>query len=150
MGRSTLVFLELLAMSIWVGGLVTIMIVARIARNHLRPAEQVTFFRHLGRSYGRVGTAALGVALAGGAALLFQRPVDAQLVATVALAVLLVVVTAVAVRQARAMIRLRERGLEDPALRPAIRRRAGTAALSRATIAVLTLGLLALAAAQAV
>lgn len=150
MARGALVFFELLAASIWVGGLVTIAIVTRIVRGQLGAVEQVVFFRTLGRSYGKVGTAALGVTLAGGAILLLQRPADAVLVATLAVAALLVAVTAVAVGQARAMTRLRQRALDDPALGPVIRREARTAGLWRSAIAVLTLLLLALAAAQTV
>jgi putative copper export protein len=149
MAGGALIFFELLAASVWVGGLVAIAIVARIVRAQFDPHDQVVFFRDLGRSYGKVGTAALGLALVCGAALLLQRPADAALVATVMTATLLVAVTAVAVRRARAMTRLRLRGLEDPALSTAIRRGARTAGLCRAAIAVLTLFLLALAAAHA-
>jgi hypothetical protein len=149
MGRGVLVFFELLAASVWIGGLVTIAIVARIVRGQFGPMEQVVFFRTLGRSYGKVGAGALGVALAGGAVLLLQHPANAGLLATVAVAVLLVAVTAVAVRQARAMTRLRVRGLDDAGLSSAVRRGARTAALCRSAIAVLTLVLLGLAAAQA-
>jgi hypothetical protein len=55
----------------------------------------------------------------------------------------------VAIRQARTMARLRVRGVEDPALISAICRGARTADLCRSAIAILTLVLLALAAAQA-
>lgn len=149
MVRSVLIFFELLAASVWIGGLVTIAIVARIIRGQLGTVEQVVFFRTLGRSYGRVGASALGVALAGGAVLLRHHPADASVLATAAAAVILVVVTAVAVRQARAMTRLRERGLNDSGLSSTVRRRARTAALCRLAIALVTLVLLALAAAQA-
>jgi hypothetical protein len=149
MGRSVLIFFELLAVSVWTGGLVTIAIVARIARSQLSPAEQLEFFRTLGRSYGRVGAGALGVALAGGAVLLLQQPASASRLATIAVAVLLLAVTAVGVRQARAMTRLRMRALDDAGLTSAVRRGARTAGLCRSAIAILTLVLLALAAAQA-
>jgi putative copper export protein len=149
MARDVLVFVELLAASVWVGGLVAIAVVARIARAQFDPPDQVVFFRTLGRSYGKIGTAALAVALGCGAVLVLQRPADAGVVATIVAAALLLGTTAVAVGQARAMTRLRVRGLDDPALDAAIRRGARTAALWRSAIAVLTLLLLALAAAQA-
>ena len=53
-----LVFVELLAASIWIGGFVAIGVVAKVARAQLEPAQRVAFFRHLGRTYLRVGGAA--------------------------------------------------------------------------------------------
>jgi uncharacterized membrane protein len=149
MARGVLVFFELLTASVWIGGLVVIAIVARIVRAQLDPSEQVAFFRALGRSYGKVGTIALGLALAFGAALLTQRSADAAVVASVLLALILVVTTGVAMRQARAMTRLRSRGLGDPDLDSAILAGARRAALCRFAIAGLTLLLLAVASALA-
>jgi hypothetical protein len=58
-----------LACSVWVSGLIAIFLVARVARRALLRVERVAF-RGLGRAYGPVGGAALGVALGCGAALL--------------------------------------------------------------------------------
>ena len=104
-----LIAVNALAASIWVGGLVAIFIVARAASHTLQPAQRVEFFRALGRSYGVVGTLALVVALVSGAILLDGHPWDGLMVASVAVAVALLVATAAGMAQARAMTRLRRR-----------------------------------------
>jgi putative copper export protein len=57
-----LVFVHLLAASVWVGGFVAVAVVARVAKRELDPAARVAFFRSLGRDYGKVGGSALAVA----------------------------------------------------------------------------------------
>lgn len=74
--------LEILATSVWVGGLVAIAVVPRVATRTLDPGAEVAFFRALGRTYGVVGTLALALAYGAGAALLLDRPWDALLTAT--------------------------------------------------------------------
>jgi len=59
----------ILATSVWVGGYVAIVVVARTATATLEPGARVTFFRSLGRSYLRVGLPALIVALVTGGVL---------------------------------------------------------------------------------
>ena len=44
-----------LATAVWIGGLVAIFVVARVAHATLGTAERVSFFRGLGRAYGFVG-----------------------------------------------------------------------------------------------
>src|SRR5829696_10262108 len=114
-----LLFTHLLAACIWVGGLVAIAVVARVARRELAPATRVAFFRSLGRSYATVGGPALAVALLTGAGLLVQRGWDHAATAAALLAVTLILATAAGVVQARAMTRLRQRAVGapgDPAL----------------------------------
>jgi uncharacterized membrane protein len=146
MAHGLLVFVEVLAASVWIGGLVAIAVVARIARAQLDPADQIAFFRTLGRSYAKVGTTALVIALAAGAGLLAQRGADAGTWVAVAVGALLVATSLIAMRQARAMTRLRRRGLDDPGLLPEIHRGARRAMLWRGGIAGLTLALLAVGA----
>ena len=50
-----LVAVELIAASIWVGGMACIAVVAKVAREALDEASQVAFFRFLGRSGRRGG-----------------------------------------------------------------------------------------------
>ncbi len=136
-----------LATSIWVGGLVAITIVARIATRALDPAARVALFRGLGRVYGIIGTAALTVAYAAGGILLRDRSWGPLLTITVLVAAALAAVLAVGVVQARRMTRLRRRTLDtggDPALAGVVRRGAVRAALLRAVIGGLSLALLAL------
>ena len=142
-----LVAVELVAASIWVGGLIAIFIVARAASATLGPAERIAFFRALGRSYGIVGSVSLLVALAVGAILLDGHPWDGLLIATAIVAGALVLALATGIGQARAMTRLRRRALEAPELGESVRRGAALASALRGVIAVLTLTLVVLAAA---
>jgi uncharacterized membrane protein len=144
-----LVFVTLLAGSVWVGGFVAIAVAARVASRHLQPADRVAFFRALGRSYGVVGGLALAVALVGGAVLLADHGWDGAALSSVVAAAALVLVTAAGVRQARGMTRLRQRALRDGAggpLSERVRDGARRAAFLRAAIALLSLVLLAHAA----
>jgi hypothetical protein len=139
--------LLILATAVWLGGLVAIMIVARVATRTLDPAARVAFFRGLGRSYGIVGTLALAVAYGAGAALLRDRPWDPAMVATVVVAVALAATLAVGVVQARRMTRLRRHALEagdDAAVAGRVRQGAVVAAVLRSLIGALSLVLLAL------
>ena len=84
--EASLTAVLVLATAIWVGGLITIFVVARVARATLGAAEQVAFFRGLGRAYGLVGGSALATALASGAVLASQYRWDGPLAAGTAAA----------------------------------------------------------------
>jgi len=146
-----LIAVNLAASSIWVGGSVTIFLVARAASATLEPAQRVAFFRSFGQAYGVLGSTALLVALASGALLLRGHPWDGLLIATAIVAGALLVASAAGMAQARAMTRLRRQALDgaDPALDQRVRRGAALASVLRGAIGVLTLALLALAAALA-
>ncbi|MGH3263992.1 MAG: hypothetical protein ACRDNS_18590 [Trebonia sp.] len=139
-----------LGTSIWVGGLVVIPVVARVARTTLGPQERVAFFRGLGRTYGPVGVIALAIALASGAVLATAaHPWDGRLTASAVLAACLVGVLAAGVVQARRMTRLRQAALRSPGsqdLAAKVRHGARNAAALRAVIGLLSLALLALGA----
>lgn len=145
--RAALAGVLILAAAVWIGGFVAIVVVARVASRTLGPAERVPFFRALGRTYGVVGTVALAVALGTGTSLVYGRPWDGALIATVVVAVALVATLATGVVQARRMTRLRRDALSHPgdaSLAARVRRRARGAAVLRAMIGALTLALLAL------
>lgn len=145
-----LIAVHVLAVSIWVGGLMAIFVVARAASRTLRPAQRVEFFRALGRSYGIVGSIALLVALASGAALLDGRPWDGLMVTAAVVAGALLVTTVAGMAQARAMTRLRRRAVAevgDNSLDDRVDRGAIVAATLRACIGILTLALVVLGAA---
>lgn len=145
-----LIAVHALAASIWVGGLVAIFVVARVASRTLEPAQRVEFFRALGRSYGIVGSVALLVALASGAVLLDGHPWDGLMVAAVVVAGALLVATAAGIVQARAMTRLRRQavtGVGGKPLDARIHRGSVVAATLRACIGILTLTLVVLGAA---
>lgn len=149
---AVLTFVALLGGSVWVGGFVAIVVVNRVAQRQLDPPDRVAFFRDLGHSYGVVSTAALALALISGAILLAGRKWDALALAAVILAAAVVVATMAGVMQARQMTRLRQAAIEEPgdAQRSArVERDSRQAALLRATIGVLSVALLAVAAALA-
>jgi uncharacterized membrane protein len=145
--ETSLATVLVLATAIWIGGLIAIFVVARVARATLGTAERVALFRGLGRAYGLAGSGALAAALASGAVLASRYRWDGRLAASTAVAAGLVTVTAAGVAQARRMTRLRQEQLRDPGraeLAAKVRRGARDAAALRATIAALSLALLAL------
>ncbi|GAB3485546.1 hypothetical protein [Flexivirga lutea] len=147
LGHGLLVTVLVLSTSVWIGGYVAIAVVARTAATTLDAAQRVAFFRTLGRSYLRVGTPALVIALASGAVVARNHPWDAALIISLVVAALLVILLAVAVQQARRMTRLRHAALqadEDPATVPAIRRGRRSAGILRAALGVLSVILIVL------
>jgi uncharacterized membrane protein len=139
----------ILAGSIWTGGLVAIVVVARVTRQTLTPQDRIAFFRGLGRAYGKVGGAALVIALASGGLLIAARPWNDVLTVTVAIAACLVASTVAGVFQAQRMTRARlaalEQGDDPQQLRP-LQQGARLAVGLRIAIAVFTLALLGLTA----
>ena len=145
--EASLTAVLILATAIWIGGLVVIFVVARVAHATLGPGERVAFFRGLGRAYGLVGGSALAAALASGAVLASPYRWDGQLTASTVVAAGLVAVTAAGVTQARRMTRLRQDALDGTGgaeLAAKVRRGARNATVVRAAIAALSLALLAL------
>ena len=144
---ATLTGLLIFASSIWIGGMFTITIVARVATTTLDATTRVSFFRRLGRAYGIVGTTALALAYGTGASLLYGREWNGTLIAAGAVAAALAATLAVGVVQARSMTRLRRQSLgvpQDEALAGRVHRGAARAHGLRALIALLSLALLAL------
>ena len=147
--QAILVGVFTLASCIWVGGYVAIAVVARTAVKTLDVANRVVFFRSLGRSYLRVGTPALAVALGTGACLLSQHAWTGTAAAAVAVAAALVACLAIGVAQARRMTRLRTDALADPENADAksrVARGASEATILRAAIGLLSFALIALGA----
>lgn len=138
-----LVGLLVLATSVWVGGLVLIVLVARAARRTLDEPARVALFRTLGRSYLPVGSTALAVLLVCVAILFADRRWNTLSTATVVLAVSIVVTLVLGVRQARGMGVLRRRALEEPGtdLTERVRTGARRAFVLRAAIIVLSMAL---------
>lgn len=137
----------ILASCVWVGGLVTIAVVARAASRALEPPARVALFRVVGRMYNVVGNTALAVAFGAGAYLVYGRPWDGRLTAAAVLATVLTAALGVGIAQARRMTRLRQR-MHDAAadradLAAAVRRGAAQAGMLRGVIALLSLALLA-------
>ena len=142
------VALLVLGAATWVGGIITIVVVHRVAAHTLPPGQRVPFFRALGRAYGVTAGAALVLALAGGGVLLRHHPFDATAITTVVLAAALVAATMVGVVQARAMSRLRGAALAAELVAgdaAAVASGARNAAVLRTLIGVITVALLAFA-----
>ena len=145
-----LVAVELIAASIWVGGMVCIAIVAKAARGVLDESSQVAFFRAVGRRYGMVGTASLLIAIAAGLALSWppsswSRTIDAA----AELAGVIVVATIAGMMQARAMTALRRKLIAnagDSSTAVALRRGRLLANGIRGLMALMTLAIVILAA----
>lgn len=105
--HAALISALLLATSVWIGGIAAITVVARTSSQALSSANRVALFRTLGRAYLPVGVGALAAAYASGGALLWSRSWDGVQIAIVTLAVILLLVLGIAVKQARRMTRLR-------------------------------------------
>lgn len=104
----TLLGLLVLGAGLWMGGFIAIMIVSATSKKSLATPQRIALFRGLGRSYLRVAVIAFAAVAIPGAILLACRSWDGYSWAVVALAVALVVVTALAVRQARQLTRMRK------------------------------------------
>ena len=143
MGRTLLVAVGLLAGSIWIGSMVCLVLVLRIAKRVLDPPTRVVLFRQIGRTYGIVGTVALVVAIAAGVALA-GSPSNwaATTTAAVILSGGLVLLTVAGMAQARSMSSVRRRALASPGdeqAAEAVRRGAALAGVLRSLLGVGTL-----------
>jgi uncharacterized membrane protein len=141
--RDILVFLNLLAAMIWTGGMCAIAVTTTAARATLSPAEQIRFFRAVGRRYsvlsgGALATFAIsGLSLAG-----TPGQWDATQATVAGLTALTAALTVLGVINARAVQRLRAEALADPAdVRLGSRLHAArrSATVLRAAIAIVTL-----------
>lgn len=131
----------LLATSVWLGGIATLVVVTRVAGSTLDQKARVMFFRRVGRTHGSVSAISLAVGLVAGAVLVRDEPGGLRTGAAV-VAGLVVVATAAGVVQARRMTRLRASALgcpENPEMNARIRRGAREAGLLRGLLAGLSL-----------
>jgi uncharacterized membrane protein len=141
--RDGLVFLNILAAMIWTGGMLAIAVATTAARGTLSATEQVRFFRALGRRYSVLSGGALATFAVSGLALAGTPGDWTAAQATVAgLTVLTATLTAVGVINARAVQRVRARALIEPddvVLVARLRALRRSAAVLRASIAIVTL-----------
>lgn len=147
-GRTILITVEILTASIWVGSLVCLALVSRVAGRVLDGPSRVALFRGVGRLYGMVGAACLVVAIVVGVAIAWPLSGGSE-VAVFVLSIALVAVTAAGMVQARRMTARRRYALEvpqDAVAAGAIRRGAAFAGVLRGSIAVLTLVIVVLSA----
>lgn len=141
---------ELIAASIWVGGMVCIAVVAKVAREVLDETSQVAFFRLLGRRYAKVGTASLLVAIAAGLALSWSSLPSSRTTDTaLSLSGILLVATVFGMRQARKMTNLRRIMVSNPtdsSVANSLRRGRRLASALRGLMALLTFAIVILGA----
>ena len=149
-GRTVVIAIEMLAVSIWVGSLVCLALVAKVAREELDEPSRVALFRRIGRLYGVIGTGSLVVAIGAGVAIAWPLShVGATGVAVFVLSGVLVLLTGAGMMQARRMTVRRRQAIESPddelAART-VRRGAAFAGALRGSMALLTLVILLLGA----
>jgi uncharacterized membrane protein len=141
--RDILVFLNLLAAMIWTGGMCAIAVTTAAARATLSPAEQIRFFRAVGRRYSVLSGGALATFAISGLSLAGTPGQWTAAQATVAgLTALTAALTVLGVINARAVQRLRAEALADPAdvrLDSRLHAARRSATVLRAAIAIVTL-----------
>jgi general stress protein CsbA len=151
-GRTLLITVELIAASIWIGSLLCLALVARVAAKVLDPPARVALFRGIGQLYRVVGTSALVASIAAGAALAGSPSEWSVTIDVVAvLAGVLVVLTAVGMAQARRMTVVRRHAIvlpDDETAVVAVRRGAATAGVLRGLMATVTLAIVVLVASE--
>ncbi|MDN5759863.1 MAG: hypothetical protein L0H59_15275 [Tomitella sp.] len=158
--ESTMFGILILTACLWIGGMVTVVFVARISSATLDPKARVAFFRAFGRAYGIFATVALLVGFVVGGVLLGSSPWTGLSTAIVVMAVALVVALAWGIVQARHMTRMRHTAAQAgeagivaaeagaAAIDADVARRARSAAALRAGIGLLTLALFVLSLAR--
>jgi hypothetical protein len=140
-GRTLLITIETLAASVWIGSLVCLAVVTRVAQRTLEAQSRVALFRGIGRLYGIVGSTCLLIAL--GVGLVLIAPVSGDVdVALIAACAVLLAVSVAGMLQARRMTSRRRAALVaplDPDTVRSIRNGAVLAGVLRSSIAVVTL-----------
>jgi len=147
-GEGVLLGVFLFAASVWMGGWVSAIAVARSTSATLSREDRVAFFRHFGRHFGIVTGAALAIALGCGLVLLLTARWTGTSSALVVASAVLVVVLLCGVTQARGLTRMRAASIAAPGdrdLQARIQSRARAAAILRGSIGVLSVLILVLA-----
>ncbi|WP_148302187.1 hypothetical protein [Tomitella biformata] len=141
--ETALLGILVLAGSIWIGGMVAVLLVARVSSRTLDPASRVAFFRAFGRVYGIFASVDLLIGLIAGAVLLGAATWTGESTALAVVAALLVSSLAWGIVQARQLTRLRHAAAEseDQDARAQVAGRATAAALLRGGIGVFSLAL---------
>lgn len=142
--------LLILGGAVWIGGFVSLIIISRSTKKALTTSQRVAVFRELGRRYLKVAGVAFVLVVIPGGVLLASRPADGYTLAVLIVALLLIVVTAVAVKQARQMSRMRRAAVTRPddADAAALQRGTQVASALRASLGVCSLALFVLAVAM--
>ncbi|MEO7374579.1 MAG: hypothetical protein ABIW36_11895 [Terrimesophilobacter sp.] len=142
--------LLMLGGAVWIGGFIALIIFSRSTKKALTTSQRVAVFRELGRRYLKVAGVAFVLVVIPGGVLLASRRADGYTLAVLLIAMLLIVGTAVAVKQARHMSRMRRAAVAEPdAVDPtALHRGTRVASALRASLGVCSLALFVLAVAM--
>jgi hypothetical protein len=149
--RVTAITVGILSASTWIGSLVCLAAVSRVARRDLSGSARITLFRGVGRLYRMIGTTSLLTSIVIGLALAW--PVTRNRGTVTAMFVLsaaLVGITVAGMAQARRMTAARQRLLErssDAELVRLVQRGGVVAATLRGAIGLVTLTIVVLGAA---
>jgi hypothetical protein len=142
-GRVFLITVGILAAGVWVGSLVCLALVSAAAGKTLDSRSRVALFRRIGRLYGIVGTASLVIALVVGLALAWPPSrFSTSLWLAFVLSIVLLLMTAGGMLQARKMTIQRQRMLKAPGdeeIAGRVRRGALLARALRGSIGLVTL-----------
>jgi uncharacterized membrane protein len=138
---AVLLVLLILATSVWIGGAICLTVFSRISRTALSASDRVVLFRTVGRLWGIIGTIALVVAYICGLILLLEAPWTALSTWLVALGVLVAVILAIGIVQARRMTRLRRVAAAEGAPAP----RSMLAPVLRMSLVVISVAMVTLA-----
>ena len=136
-----------LGVGAWIGGFVTVFVVARSSSANLEPPQRVRLFRDFGRRYGVVAAVAMAFILFPAAILSYIDPLNAPAVAILALSLVIIALSVPAVNQARRIGTLRRDALDHPndsARADAVARAARSGTIMRSILAVGTVGLVVL------
>jgi hypothetical protein len=149
-GRTVLLAVGMVAASVWVGSLVSLVVVSAVARRTLDARSRVVLFRGVGRSYQYVGTGSLLVATAAGLVLAWPlSDVERGVRVEFLLSGLLLLVSVVGMTQAKRMTVLRRLALDHPdqsAAVASVQAGATVALVLRGAIAIVTLAMVILGA----
>jgi hypothetical protein len=148
--RVAVITVGILCASTWIGSLVCLAAVSRVARRDLSGAARITLFRGVGRLYRIIGATSLFGSIAVAVALAWPlTDLDGATTSMFALGAVLVGATAAGMRQARRMTVARRRLLDRPhdiEIASTVRRGAIIAGILRGAIALVTVTIVVLGA----
>lgn len=136
-----------LGVGAWVGGFATVFVVSRSSSANLEPPQRVRLFRDFGRRYGVVAAVAMAFILIPAGILSYIDPLNAPAVAILALAVVIIALSAPAINQARRIGALRRDALDlpnDTAKADAMARAVRSGTILRSILAAGSVGLVVL------
>lgn len=137
-----------LGVGAWVGGFITVFVMARSSATTLDAPHRVRLFRHFGRKYAAIAGVAMAFILIPAAILSYIDPLNTPALITLMLAVTIIALSVPAIAQARRIGMLRREALDNPkdaSKMATVERASRSATLLRTILGVGSVGLLVLA-----